>query len=81
MDKSKVIHVDDWILFATLFGKKEVFINNKFYSMYSSDANFYERVSKNYTVKKVNLRTYIYYRNIPTSTCAKLKNTMLQASA
>ncbi len=80
MDKSKVIHVDDCILFATLFGKKEVFLNNKFYNMYSSDANFYERVSKKYIVKKVNLRTYIYYRNIPNSTCAKLKNTMLQAS-
>ncbi|MEI6881583.1 MAG: glycosyltransferase family 2 protein [Bacteroidota bacterium] len=81
MDKSKVIHVDDCILFATLFGKKEVFLNNKFYNMYSSDANFYERVSQKYIVKKVNLRTYIYYRNIPNSTCAKLKNTMLQASA
>jgi glycosyltransferase involved in cell wall biosynthesis len=80
MDKSKVIHVDDCILFATLFGKKEVFLNNKFYNMYSSDANFYERVSKKFIVKKVNLRTYIYYRNIPNSTCAKLKNTMLQAS-
>jgi hypothetical protein len=77
MDKSKVIHVDDCILFATLFGKKEVFINNKFYSMYSSDADFYERVSQEYNVKKVNLRTYIYYRNIPNSTCTRLKNTML----
>jgi hypothetical protein len=79
LDKSKVIHVDDCILFATLFGKKEVFINNKFYNMYASDANFYERVAEKYIVKKVNLRTYIYYRNIPNSTCAKLKNSMLQS--
>lgn len=79
LDKSKVIHVDDCILFATLFGKREVFINNPFYSMYSADANFYERVSKKYIVKKVDLRTYIYYRNIPNSTCAKLKSSMLQS--
>lgn len=77
LDNSKVIHVDDCILFATLFGKKEVFINNPFYSMYSSDANFYERVAKKYIVKKVDLRTYIYYRNIPNSTCAKLKSSMI----
>ena len=78
LDKSKVIHVDDCILFATLFGKKEVFINNPFYSIYGADANFYERVSKIYIVKKVDLRTYIYYRNIPNSTCSKLKNSMLR---
>jgi len=79
LDKSKVIHVDDCILFATLFGKREVFINNSFYSMYGADANFYERVSKKYIVKKVDLRTYIYYRNIPNSTCAKLKSSLLQS--
>jgi glycosyltransferase involved in cell wall biosynthesis len=76
LDNSKVIHVDDCILFATLFGKREVFINNPFYSMYSADANFYERVAEKYIVKKVDLRTYIYYRNIPNSTCSKLKNSL-----
>jgi glycosyltransferase involved in cell wall biosynthesis len=77
LDTSKVIHVDDCILFATLFGKREVFVDNPFYNMYGADANFYERVSNNYIVKKVDLRTYIYYRNIPNSTCAKLKNSIL----
>jgi glycosyltransferase involved in cell wall biosynthesis len=77
LDNSKVIHVDDCILFATLFGKREVFINNPFLSMYSADANFYERVSEKYIVKKIDLRTYIYYRNIPNSTCAKLKSSMI----
>ncbi len=81
VDKSKVIHVDDCILFATLFGKREVFNNYRFYNMYGADANFYERVAEKYKVKKVDLRTYIYYRNIPNSTCAKLKNSLLQAQA
>ena len=73
-DQSQLIHVDDCILFATLFGKKDVFMNLKFQKKYAADAQFYESASQKYEVKKVNLRTYIYYRNIPNSTCAKIKN-------
>lgn len=68
-----LIHVDQCILFATLFGKREVFNKLKFLGSYASDAHFYERASLIFKVKKVNLRTYIYYRNIPGSTSAKLK--------
>lgn len=73
----KSIHVDDCVLFATLFGKREVFMSLKFLNMYAADAHFYELAAQKYKVKKVNLRTYIYYRNIPGSICAqlKLKNT------
>ena len=70
---NKKVHVDDCILFATLFGKREVFASADFQDMYAADAHFYETVSKNYNVKKVNLRTYIYYRNNPNSICAQLK--------
>jgi len=73
-DQSQLIHVDDCILFATLFGKKDVFMNLKFQKKYAADAQFYESASQRYEVKKVNLRTYIYYRNTPNSTCAKIKN-------
>jgi len=72
-DQSQLIHVDDCILFATLFGKKDVFMNLKFQKKYAADAQFYESASQRYEVKKVNLRTYVYYRNIPNSTCAKIK--------
>ena len=67
------IHVDDCIMFATLFGKREVFANLDFQDMYAADAHFFEAASKNYIVKKVDLRTYIYYRNNPNSICAQLK--------
>lgn len=73
-DLNRIIHVDDCILFATLFGKKEVFINLKFQNVYSADSYFYESAAQKYAVKKVDLRTYIYYRNIPTSFCSTLKN-------
>lgn len=61
------IHVDECVLFATLFGKKEIFTNFEFEGDYAADSNFYDNVSKKYSVKKVDLRTYIYYRNIPNS--------------
>jgi glycosyltransferase involved in cell wall biosynthesis len=70
---NQLIHVDDCILFATLFGKKEVFSNIQFNGKYAADAQFYELASTTYSVKKVNLRTYIYYRNNPNSAVAQLK--------
>ncbi len=79
-DNSKVIHVDDCILFATLFGKKEVFTSFNFRDEYAADAHFYERAAQKYVVNKVNLRTYIYYRNSPTSICSALKKASLSMS-
>lgn len=78
-DHNQLIHVDDCILFATLFGKKEVFTSLKFQEKYAADAHFYEHASKKYRVKKVDLRTYIYYRNIPNSICANMKRNNLIA--
>lgn len=48
----QLVHVDDCILFATLFGKKEVFDNIQFKGQYAADARFYELASKTYSVKK-----------------------------
>lgn len=72
-DFDRLIHVDDCILFATLFGKREVFESIGFESKYAADAYFFEQASKKFKVKKVDLRTYIYYRNNPDSVCSTLK--------
>lgn len=72
-DTSQVVHVDDCILFATLFGKKEVFTKLNFQDMYAADANFYERAEQEFVVKKLDLRTYVYYRNNQNSLTARLK--------
>ena len=69
-----VVHVDECILLATLFGKREVFAAIKFADTYGADAHFYEHAAEQFKVKKVDLRTYIYYRNNPNSICAKKKN-------
>ncbi|WP_235941850.1 glycosyltransferase family 2 protein [Cyclobacterium roseum] len=69
----RLIHVDDCILFATLFGKREVFKSKAFVDGYAADADFFEWAKKRYRVGKVDLRTYVYYRNHPDSTCERMK--------
>ncbi len=77
-DTRQLIHVDDCILFATLFGKKEVFSEFAFQGEYAADAHFYERAMQKYIVRKVDLRTYVYYRNIPNSVCSNMLRNQLQ---
>jgi glycosyltransferase involved in cell wall biosynthesis len=72
-DLSKPIHLDDAILFGTLFGHQKVFKSIDFKGGYASDAGFYERAGTLFKTKKVFKRSYIYYRNNPNSTCAVLK--------
>jgi len=72
-DLTKLIHLDETILFGTLFGRKKVFSGIKFKNGFAADADFYERAETQFRVKKVDLRTYIYHRNIPNSICATIK--------
>ena len=72
-DLTKLIHLDDVILFGTLFGLKKVFTSIDFKTGFSADSDFYDRATKLFNVKKLDLRTYIYHRNIPNSICAKMK--------
>ena len=73
-DHQNLIHIDNCILFGTLFGRKSVFTNFKFKDGYAADADFYHNAETVFRVNKVNLRTYIYYRNMPNSISASLKN-------
>ncbi|MBS1492007.1 MAG: glycosyltransferase family 2 protein [Bacteroidetes bacterium] len=74
-NKKKLIHINDCIIGATLFGKRDVFINLKgFKDKYSADFDFYKRAIKSgYNVVKFESATYIYYRNLPDSVTNKLK--------
>jgi len=76
-DLSKLIHLDDVTLFGTLFGRKKVFISINFKTGFAADSDFYERATELFSVKKLDLRTYIYHRNIPNSICAKVKKANL----
>lgn len=72
-NNKKNIHVDDCILFATLFGKTKIFKETIFENRYAADSKFYEQASKKYRVTKLPTRTYIYYRNNADSITAKMK--------
>ena len=76
-DLSKLIHLDDVTLFGTLFGRKKVFTSIDFKTGFAADSDFYERATELFSVKKLDLRTYIYHRNIPNSICAKVKKANL----
>ncbi len=72
-DITRLIHVDECTLFATLFGRREVFTTLFFRDSFAADAEFFARAKKQFRVKKANLRTYVYYRNVPNSICSSLK--------
>ena len=72
-DQTKLIHLDEVILFGTLFGRKKVFNSINFKTGFAADSDFYEQATNLFRVKKLDLRTYIYHRNIPNSICATIK--------
>jgi glycosyltransferase involved in cell wall biosynthesis len=76
-DQTKLIHLDEVILFGTLFGRKKVFTSIAFKTGFAADADFYEQATKLFRVKKLDLRTYVYHRNIPNSICATIKEANL----
>lgn len=70
-DLSKKIHLNDCILGGTLFGRRKVFeILNGFSKVnYSPESDFIERANKNFKISKLDLPTYLYYRDTPDSIC------------
>jgi hypothetical protein len=54
-----------------------VFESIIFKNGYGADSDFYEQAQTQFRVKKFNLRSYIYYRNIPNSICATIKKQVL----
>ena len=42
-------------------------------SGYAADADFFEQAEAKFRVEKVDLRSYIYYRNMPNSISATVK--------
>ena len=73
-NKNKLIHLDDCIIGATIFGKREAFIKlGGFKNIYGPDFEFIKRAKKVFNVKVFENRTYIYYRNTSDSILNKLK--------
>jgi glycosyltransferase involved in cell wall biosynthesis len=73
-NRNKLIHLNECVIGGTFFGKREVFVRLKgFKSMYSHDSDFWKRASKSFNLMKLEVPTYIYYRNTPDSIINQLK--------
>ncbi|MBU1099506.1 MAG: glycosyltransferase [Bacteroidetes bacterium] len=74
-DLSKKIHISKCTVGATLFGKREVFLQLGGFKnlLYSDDSEFYERAKQRYSCREVDSTTYIYYRDTPDSICSTIK--------
>lgn len=73
-DTKKLIHLNQCVIGATLFGKREVFYKlNGFRNIYAYDYDFMKRASKNFNVQKYDIPTYIYNRNSKDSVLTKYK--------
>ena len=79
-DQTKLIHLDEVIMFGTLFGLKKVFTSIDFKTGFAADSDFYEQATQLFNVKKLDLRTYVYHRNIPNSICANIKKANLKSA-
>ena len=70
-DTSKLINVKDCVVGPTFFGRKEVFVKLSGFKdvAYAEDFDFFNRLidSKLFKVKKLDEKTYIYYKSIEDS--------------
>lgn len=64
-DTRKFVHINDCVLGATFFGKRNVFTRlNGFKEIdYSEDSEFFERAERIFTISKIKVPSYIYYRD------------------
>ncbi len=73
-DKNKLIHINNCVIGATIFGKANVFrALDGFRNIYAYDYDFIERAKRKFTVKHLKMPTYIYYRNSPDSVLSGYK--------
>jgi len=62
-DSSKLIHIKDCCVGATLFGKKDVFLTMGGFPIihYSPEFHFLQKVEKNFNIQVVDFPTYVYH--------------------
>jgi len=70
----RLIHLRDCILGATLFGKRDVFKElGGFKNKFSYDSDFVMRAEKDFKVEKLEIETYVYYRDSKDSILTGMK--------
>jgi len=74
-DLTRKIHISECAVGGTFFGKREMFIElNGFRNVsYSEDSEFLSRAQAKYSISKIEIPSYIYYRDTPDSICTTIK--------
>ncbi len=74
-DRSKLIHINDCCVGATLFTKKEIFLSvGNFPAVpYSSEFYLLEKLAAEYRIAKVDFPTYVYHTDRSDRICLKRK--------
>jgi len=74
-DLTKEIHISECVVGGTFFGKRSLFFELDGFRnlVYSDDSDFFERAEKKFKIAKVDLPTYIYYRDTPDSICSTIQ--------
>lgn len=72
--KGKLIHLDNCVLGATIFARRNVFDElNGFRKVFSYDSDFIKRAEKKFNVRMVDYLTYFYYRDTGDSVLSEMK--------
>ncbi len=73
-DLSKMIHLSDCIIGATLFGKRRVFYELEGFQnlLYSEDSDFFERAKNKFNTNRIDYPSYIYFRDTLNSICSTI---------
>jgi glycosyltransferase involved in cell wall biosynthesis len=74
-DLTRKIHISECAVGGTFFGKREVFIElNGFQNIrYGEDSEFLVCAGAKFNISKIEIPTYIYYRDTPDSICTTIK--------
>lgn len=73
-DPRRLIHLNDCLIGATLFGKRELFLNlNGFREQAFYDSDLLDRAGARYRILRLDLPDYRYYRNVPDSMMTRMK--------
>ncbi len=72
-DPQRKIHLSQCIIGATLFGKRQVFVDSGGFKQlpYSAESELVARLARTYTIECVEFPTYVYYTGLEDSICTQ----------
>jgi glycosyltransferase involved in cell wall biosynthesis len=71
-DETKMIHLSECTIGATIFAKKQVLLTSGGFKplSYSAESEYVPRLEEHFDVRKVDFQTYVYYTGLQDSICS-----------